>query len=157
MSSLTMLSNKFLIGASKKERGLMKNKRHQNYAAIRSHVLRSKMRIRGYKVTNRCLEHQWLMNDRRGVVANSQYKCARMISTLDVHWQPAKCWVKVANAAGCSSRTRAKLVTSDHLKFIYVSRAMTATRMYPSFVHNFPTGISRYRQSCDIEIKVFFY
>jgi hypothetical protein len=81
-----------------------------------------------------------------------QYKCARMISTLDVHWQPAKCRVKVANAARCSSRTRAKLVTSDHSKCIYFSRA---TSIYP-FVHNFPTGISRYRLSCDMEIELFF-
>ena len=148
-----MLSNNFFIWASKRERGLKKKSAIEIAPHNPSHMLRSKMRIQSWKVKNRCLEHQWLTIDGRCVVANSQYKFARMISTLDVSWQREKCRVKVANAARSSSRTRAKLVTSDHSKFIYVSRA---TSMYPSFVHNFPTGISRYRQSCDIEITLLF-
>ena len=81
------------------------------------------------------------MFDRRGVAANPQYSFARTISTLDVRWQPAKCRVKGENAARHSSRTRAKLVTSDHSKFIYVSRAAI---IYPSFMHISTTGIKRY-------------
>jgi hypothetical protein len=83
------------------------------------------------------------MIDGRCAVCTPQYNFVRVISTLEVHWQPAKCRVKVANAARCSSRTRAKLVTNDHLKFIYFSRA---TRICPSFVNNFPLA-----ESADID------
>ena len=73
----------------------MKNKRHQNYAAIRLHVLRSKMRIWGYKVEDLML---WA-----SIINVWWVRCgcelavdlARMIPTLDVRWQPAKFWVKV--------------------------------------------------------------
>jgi hypothetical protein len=153
MSSIRMLSDKFFFEASKRERGLMGNEPCQKHATIAPHALCSKMRIQGYKYTIGCLEHILLMIDGRCAVCTPQYNFVRLISTLEVLWQPAKCRVKVANAAAHSSRTRAKLVTNDHSKFIYFSRA---TRIYPSFMYNFPTGISRYRQSCDIKIRLFF-
>jgi hypothetical protein len=42
MSSIRMLSNKFFVEASKRERGLMDNKPCQKHAPIASHVLQSK-------------------------------------------------------------------------------------------------------------------
>ena len=96
----------------------MGNERCQKHATITSHALWSKMRIQGYKETIGRLEHISSMIDGRCAVCTPQQNFVRVISTLEVHWQPAKCRVKVANAARSSSRTRAKLVTSDHSKFI---------------------------------------
>jgi hypothetical protein len=107
-----MLSDKFFFEASKRERGLMGNEPCQKHATIAPHALCSKMRIQGYKYTIGCLEHILSMIDGRCAVCTPQYNFVRLISTLEVLWQPAKCRVKVANAAAHSSRTRAKLVTT---------------------------------------------
>ena len=113
MSSIRMLSNKFFVEASKRERGLMENERCQKHATITSHALWSKMRIQGYKETIRCLEHISLIIDGCCVVCNPLYTFVRMIPTLDVRWQLAKCPVKVANAARDSSRTRSRTTAYD--------------------------------------------
>ena len=94
MSSIRMLSNKLFVEASKRERGLMKNEPCQKHATIASHALWSKMRIQGYKETIVCLKHISLIIDGRCAVCNPQYNFVRMISTLDVRWQLAKCRVK---------------------------------------------------------------
>ena len=113
MSSIRMLSNKFFVEASKRERGLMENEPCQKHATITSHALWSKMRIQGYKETIRCLEHISLIIDGCCVVCNPLYTFVRMIPTLDVRWQLAKCPVKVANAARDSSRRRSRTTAYD--------------------------------------------
>ncbi len=61
---------------------------------ISSHLLRSKMRIWGWKATSRCLQQLLLSFDGFGAFENLLLNFVRIISTLDVRWQPAKCWVK---------------------------------------------------------------
>jgi hypothetical protein len=67
-----MLSNKFFVEASKRERGLMENEPCQKHATITSHALWSKMRIQGYKETIGGLEHISSMIDGRCAVCTPQ-------------------------------------------------------------------------------------